>query len=223
MHVLPDTLCHLNGEFLPLNEAKISVLDRGFIFGDGVYDVAPVYGRRMFRFDEHMARLERGLQKIRITNPHGREAWLALCRRLVAALHATGQAVVSLVAEFPGDSPGPIVGHILFSRVQVAGCTPGSVLGLAPMAVLPEHQSTGIGSDLVRRGLLACRAYGAVACVVLGHPAYYPRFGFQPADTFGLHCQYDVPREAFMAHELVTAALSEASGLVRYAPEFQDL
>ena len=68
MHALPDTLCHLNGEFLPLNEAKISVLDRGFIFGDGVYDVAPVYGRRLFRFDEHMARLERGLQKIRIAN-----------------------------------------------------------------------------------------------------------------------------------------------------------
>ena len=87
MHALPDTLCHLNGEFLPLNEAKISVLDRGFIFGDGVYDVAPVYGRRLFRFDEHMARLERGLQKIRIANPHGREDWLALCRRLVAALH----------------------------------------------------------------------------------------------------------------------------------------
>jgi D-alanine transaminase len=86
MHALPDTLCHLNGEFLPLNEAKISVLDRGFIFGDGVYDVAPVYGRRLFRFDEHMARLERGLQKIRIANPHGREQWLALCRRLVAAL-----------------------------------------------------------------------------------------------------------------------------------------
>ncbi|MCB1998820.1 MAG: D-amino acid aminotransferase [Burkholderiaceae bacterium] len=97
MHVLPDTLCHLNGEFLPLNEAKISVLDRGFIFGDGVYDVAPVYGRRMFRFDEHMARLERGLQKIRITNPHGREAWLALCRRLVAALHEKTGAEDQLV------------------------------------------------------------------------------------------------------------------------------
>jgi D-alanine transaminase len=63
---LPDTLCYLNGEYLPLNEAKISVLDRGFIFGDGVYDVVPVYGRRLFRFDEHMARLERGLHKIRI-------------------------------------------------------------------------------------------------------------------------------------------------------------
>lgn len=86
MSTLPSTLCYLNGEFLPLNEARISVLDRGFIFGDGVYDVAPVYGGRLFRFDEHMARLERGLSKIRIANPHTREQWLALCRRLVAAL-----------------------------------------------------------------------------------------------------------------------------------------
>jgi D-alanine transaminase len=88
MTALPDTLCYLNGDYLPLNEAKISVLDRGFVFGDGVYDVAPVYGRRLFRFDEHMARLERGLAKIRIPNPHTREQWLERCRKLVAALHA---------------------------------------------------------------------------------------------------------------------------------------
>jgi D-alanine transaminase len=89
MHALPDTLCHLNGEFLPLNEAKISVLDRGFIFGDGVYDVAPVYGRRLFRFDEHMARLQRGLDKIRIANPATRDEWLQRCRTLVAAVAET--------------------------------------------------------------------------------------------------------------------------------------
>jgi D-alanine transaminase len=86
MTVLPDTLCYLNGDYTPLNEAKISVLDRGFIFGDGVYDVAPVYGGRLFRFDEHMARLARGLAKIRIPNPHSREEWLARCRHLMAAL-----------------------------------------------------------------------------------------------------------------------------------------
>ncbi len=86
MTVLPDTLCYLNGDYTPLNEAKISVLDRGFIFGDGVYDVAPVYGGRLFRFDEHMARLARGLGKIRIPNPHTREEWLARCRHLMAAL-----------------------------------------------------------------------------------------------------------------------------------------
>lgn len=84
--MIPDTLCYLNGEYLPLNEARISPLDRGFIFGDGVYDVTPVYGRRLFRFDEHMARLERGLEKIRIPNPHTRAEWLERCRRLVQAL-----------------------------------------------------------------------------------------------------------------------------------------
>ncbi len=93
MTSLPDTLCHLNGQMLPLNEAKVSVLDRGFIFGDGVYEVIPVYGRRLFRFDEHMARLARSLDKLRIPNPHGREGWLGLARELVAAQPAADQLV----------------------------------------------------------------------------------------------------------------------------------
>lgn len=88
-----DNLCFLNGEFLPLSQAKVSVLDRGFIFGDGIYEVAPVYGRRLFRFDEHMARLQRGLDKIRIPNPATRDEWLQRCRTLVAALaERTGAA-----------------------------------------------------------------------------------------------------------------------------------
>jgi D-alanine transaminase len=81
-----DYLCFLNGEYLPLNEARVSVLDRGFIFGDGVYDVAPVYGKRLFRFDEHIARLHRSLDKLRIPHPATREQWLERCRKLVAAL-----------------------------------------------------------------------------------------------------------------------------------------
>ncbi|MCC6249620.1 MAG: D-amino acid aminotransferase [Rubrivivax sp.] len=79
-------LCFLNGEYLPLSEARVNVLDRGFIFGDGVYDVAPVYGLRLFRFDEHIARLNRSLDKLRIPQPATREQWLERCRRLVAAL-----------------------------------------------------------------------------------------------------------------------------------------
>ena len=90
MQNLPDTLCHLNGVFGPLREAKVSVLDRGFIFGDGIYEVVPVYGGRLFRFDEHMARLSRSLTKVRIPNPHSEAAWLELCRTLVAALQAQG-------------------------------------------------------------------------------------------------------------------------------------
>jgi D-alanine transaminase len=84
--VLPDTQCYLNGEYTHVCDAKVSVLDRGFIFGDGVYEVAPVYGQRLFRFDEHMARLQRNLGKVRIANPHTREEWLERCRKLVAAL-----------------------------------------------------------------------------------------------------------------------------------------
>ena len=90
---LPDTLCHLNGQTLPLRDAKISVLDRGSIFGDGFYEVIPVYGRRCFRFDEHMARLARSLAKLRIANPHGRDGWLALVRGLIAAQPADDQLV----------------------------------------------------------------------------------------------------------------------------------
>ncbi len=80
-----EALVYLNGEVLPLSQAKVSVLDRGFIFGDGIYEVVPVYGRRLFRFDEHMARLARSLSKLRIPNPASRDEWLARCRTLVAA------------------------------------------------------------------------------------------------------------------------------------------
>ena len=90
---LPDTLCHLNGRTLPLRDAKVSVLDRGFIFGDGAYEAVPVYGRRLFRFDEHMARLQRSLGKLRIVNPHTRDGWLTLLRELVAAQAAEDQLV----------------------------------------------------------------------------------------------------------------------------------
>ena len=83
---LPDHLCYLNGSYLPVSEAKVSVLDRGFIFGDGIYEVVPVYGQRLFRFDEHMGRLGRSLAKLRIPNPHTRDEWLERCRTLVATL-----------------------------------------------------------------------------------------------------------------------------------------
>ena len=81
-----SALCFLNGEYLPLAEARVPVLDRGFIFGDGIYEVVPAYGRRLFRFDEHLARLNRSLTKVRIANPHGREEWLQRCRQLVRGL-----------------------------------------------------------------------------------------------------------------------------------------
>lgn len=83
MQALPDSLCYLNGDYLRLCDAKVSVLDRGFILGDGAYEVAPVYGRRFFRFREHMARLARSLAKLRIPNPHTEAEWLERMRRIV--------------------------------------------------------------------------------------------------------------------------------------------
>ena len=92
-----DNLCYLNGEYLPLNQAKVSVLDRGFVFGDGIYEVVPVYGQRLFRFDEHMARLQRSLGKVRIRNPLSRDGWLERSRKLVAALAEKTGAVDQVV------------------------------------------------------------------------------------------------------------------------------
>jgi len=94
---LPDTLCYLNGRYLPLSQASVSVLDRGFVFGDGVYEVVPVYGRRLFRFDDHLARLQRSLVKLRIADPHSREGWLERCRHLVAAVGDSTRAGDQLV------------------------------------------------------------------------------------------------------------------------------
>ncbi|MCZ8253379.1 MAG: D-amino acid aminotransferase [Hylemonella sp.] len=81
---LPPLPCYLNGEYTLLPEAKVSVMDRGFIFGDGVYEVLPVYGRCLFRFEQHMARLERSLGELRIPNPHTRAQWYAIAERLVS-------------------------------------------------------------------------------------------------------------------------------------------
>ena len=85
MASVPDSLCYLNGEYLALRDAKVSVLDRGFLFGDGIYEAMPVYGGRIFRFDEHLARLNRSLGKVRIANPLSESQWLANCRKLIAA------------------------------------------------------------------------------------------------------------------------------------------
>jgi D-alanine transaminase len=85
LDTLPDTLCYLNGDYTPLNEAKISVLDRGFIFGDGVYEVVPAYAGQLFRFEQHMARLDRSLAELRIANPMTHTEWRATAMQLIAA------------------------------------------------------------------------------------------------------------------------------------------
>jgi len=135
---------------------------------------------------------------------------------LVDALRHAACPFLSLVAV--ADTRA--VGHILFTPVTIDGSDAISTgLGLAPMAVLPDHQRTGVGSQLVREGLRACVRQGYAVVVVLGHPAYYPRVGFVPAAGKGLRCEYPVPDEVFMVAELVPGALQGRTGLVKYRPE----
>jgi putative acetyltransferase len=136
---------------------------------------------------------------------------------LVDALRAAGAATVSMVAVRAGQ----VVGHILFSPVTV-GSPSGdfSAIGLAPMAVLPDRQRRGIGSRLVRAGLDELRRAGHEIVVVLGHPAYYPRFGFVRASTHGIRWEQDVPDDVFLLLELRPGALAGRGGVVRYRPEF---
>jgi putative acetyltransferase len=126
---------------------------------------------------------------------------------LVEALHRKGISLVSLVAEVDGE-------------VSLGEHADLNLMGLAPMAVLPDWQRKEIGSALVREGLARCKDLGCCAVVVLGHPDYYPRFGFVPAGRYALRCEYDVPADVFMVAELVPGALNGAPGLIRYDDAF---
>jgi putative acetyltransferase len=135
---------------------------------------------------------------------------------LVDALWDGGYVEVSLVAEVDGE----VVGHILFSRLPIV--TEGGTvdaLSLAPMAVSPSHQRRGIGSRLVKAGLEACREKGYKIVVVLGHPEFYPRFGFSPDLAKSLESPFG-GGEAWMAMELVPDALAGVEGRVEYPPPF---
>lgn len=138
---------------------------------------------------------------------------------LVDALRDQAQPIVSLIAE----DDDAIVGHIMFSPVSLSGQPARAIMGLAPMAVAPAHQRKGIGSALVRAGLEQCKQLGFGAVVVLGHPAYYPRFGFSSSVHFGIVCEYEVPVEVFMVVELQAVFLRGASGTVKYHAAFSNV
>ena len=138
--------------------------------------------------------------------------------RLVERLRDSGLTEISLVARLGLQ----IVGHILFSRLPIV--TPGGVttaLALVPLAVLPDLQRQGIGSQLVRSGLEECRSAGYRVVVVLGHPEFYPRFGFSAKLAAPLESPFS--GDAFMAAELVPRALSGLRGVVQYPPPFFDV
>jgi len=135
---------------------------------------------------------------------------------LVDLLRAKCDRLISLVAK----AGGRVGGHALWSPVTIEGSSLKG-MGLGPLAVLPGYQKKGIGTSLAEAGLDACRKNGYDFALVLGHPDYYPRFGFVPASKFNLKCEYEVPDEAFMVMELRHGALQGVSGVVRYLPEFK--
>jgi putative acetyltransferase len=115
-----------------------------------------------------------------------------------------------------------VVGHILFTRIKIRSPERTfDALALAPMAVLPGYQRRGIGSALVERGLESARDLGHRVVIVVGHPEYYPRFGFVPAGPLGIRAPFEVPGEAFMALALSPGALAGVQGQVEYPPEFE--
>lgn len=135
---------------------------------------------------------------------------------LVDALRDQVQPIVSLIAE----DNGALVGHIMFTPVCLSGHSALKIMGLAPLAVAPDHQRKGVGSALVRAGLDQCMRLGFGAVVVLGHPDYYHRFGFSSSARFGLGCDYQVAEGAFMVVELQVGFLCGASGTIKYHTAF---
>jgi putative acetyltransferase len=138
--------------------------------------------------------------------------------RLVELLRDRGNAIASLVAVRDGD----VVGHVMFSLMTIERADGVRGVGLAPVGVLPPHQRHGIGSSLVREGVLRCTRSGFDLVFLLGDPRYYSRFGFMHAKAYGFGNEYGVDEE-FMVLELQQGALTRAGGLVRYPPEFAEV
>lgn len=135
-------------------------------------------------------------------------------------LRETCQGLLSLVAIVEDQ----LVGHILFSPVTIEsdrGISKG--MGLAPMAIIPDYQRRGIGSELVRSGLAMLKDTTCPFVIVLGHPEYYPRFGFERASKYGIRSQWDgVPDDAFMILVLDDSAMYGISGVAKYRNEFDE-
>ena len=138
---------------------------------------------------------------------------------IVESLRRNCKEILSLVAV----NDDRVVGHVLFSPAELEGGGKRiKGMGLAPMAVLPEYQSKGIGSKLVEAGIEQLVQSGCPFIVVLGHAGYYPRFGFEPASRRGIRSAWDVPDEAFMILVLDGSAMQGITGIARYRPEFEE-
>jgi putative acetyltransferase len=137
---------------------------------------------------------------------------------LVDALRQADAVVLSMVA-LDGEE---IIAHILFTEVVIMQAdSQFAGLGLGPMALLPCHQRKGIGSQLLQIALDKCRLLDYDFVVVLGYPEFYSKFGFSPAKSYGISCEFDAPDEAFMVLELRENGLAGRSGIVHYRDEFR--
>lgn len=134
--------------------------------------------------------------------------------KIVDALRSNGASLLSLVA----TRNDRVVGHIMYSPITVANTWVGAALG--PMAVLPEHQRQGIGSKLVAAGTRKLHEAKYPFIIVLGHPEFYPRFGFRPASEHGVACEWNVRDEVFMLLVVDEKKMRGVSGPAKYRPEF---
>lgn len=140
-------------------------------------------------------------------------------QNLVVRLRSSAAFVpeLSLVAEVKGK----IIGHILFTRAVVReGAREHETLVLAPLAVAPDYQGKGIGGRLIEAGHRVARELGFQSAMLVGHPTYYPRFGYRPAEAFGIMTDLELPADVFMVCELAEGGLAGVRGRVEFAPEF---
>jgi putative acetyltransferase len=139
---------------------------------------------------------------------------------MIDKLRRRGVMPISLVAEQNGE----VVGHIQFNPVEVkSGSSSFSIMTLGSMAVITALQKKGIGSELVNAGLDECRRIGHHVVVVLGHPTYYPRFGFVPARGKGIECEFvEAPDDAWMIVELKPGALAGRTGTAYFPREYRE-
>jgi len=138
---------------------------------------------------------------------------------LVMQLRENSHLTLSLVA---CTDEGEVVGHAMFSPVTLEG-EDLNWQGLAPVAVKEEYRKQGIADKLIREGLSSLFEFGYPACVVLGDPNYYGRFGFEAAESKQMRCEWDVPAGAFQVLAMAEGEFDQRQGLIQYCPEFSEL
>lgn len=143
----------------------------------------------------------------------------AFCETVEADIVDALRPLCNTFISFVALEGGAVVGHLLFTEATIDG-TDASGMGLAPIAVAPSGQGRGIGTLLIRHGLNYLKQYGCPYVIVLGHPEYYPRFGFERASRYKIKSQWEnVPDEAFMILVFKQEALPQNGGIARYREE----